>query len=177
MTAEIAVMNRIGVALAADSAVTLAGGEGKIYTSADKLFQLSKVAPVGVMVYGNTNLAGVPWETIIKTFRRELGDKTFGNLEGYVHGLIRFLSAKPAVFRPKVQLNEARELVELLFQNVCDDIYEKLKHDFGENTEISEDDFKNAASEVIEKKLDVVRKQELIIGLPKNIKATLRKNG
>jgi len=52
MTAEIAIMNRIGVAIAADRAVTLGGGEGKIYTSSDKLFQLSTVAPVGIMIYG-----------------------------------------------------------------------------------------------------------------------------
>ncbi len=52
MTAEIGVMNRLGVALAADSAVTIGGDARKVYSSADKLFQLSLGAPVGVMVYG-----------------------------------------------------------------------------------------------------------------------------
>lgn len=40
MTAQVAVLNTIGVALAADSAVTL-GAASKVYTSADKLFQLT----------------------------------------------------------------------------------------------------------------------------------------
>ena len=66
MTAEVAILNRIGVALAADSAATIGRGRGgKIYSSADKLFQLSHSDPVGVMVYGNANFIGVPWETII----------------------------------------------------------------------------------------------------------------
>ena len=59
MTAEVAVLNSVGVALAADSAVTVGLQTGKIYTSADKLFQLSDHAPVGVMVYGSANFLGV----------------------------------------------------------------------------------------------------------------------
>jgi hypothetical protein len=36
MTAEVAVLNSNGVALAADSAVTIGQEEGKVYTLADK---------------------------------------------------------------------------------------------------------------------------------------------
>ncbi|WP_230079588.1 hypothetical protein [Serratia marcescens] len=52
MTAEIAVFNKSAVALAADSAVTISGGDGvsKIYNGADKLFALSRHHPVGIMV-------------------------------------------------------------------------------------------------------------------------------
>ena len=38
-----------------------------------KLFTLSKYHPVGVMIYNNASLLGVPLETIIKLFRRDLG--------------------------------------------------------------------------------------------------------
>ncbi len=41
MTAEVAVMNTMAVALAADSAVTI--GKGKIYNTANKLFELSRI--------------------------------------------------------------------------------------------------------------------------------------
>ena len=43
MTAEIAIMNKEAIALAADSAVTLSVGEEsrKIFTSANKIFTLS----------------------------------------------------------------------------------------------------------------------------------------
>jgi len=71
MTAEVAVLNSNGVALAADSAVTVGQEEGKVYTSADKLFQLSEYAPVGIMVYDSATFLGVPWETVIKCYRAE----------------------------------------------------------------------------------------------------------
>ena len=51
MTAEVAVMNSQAVALAADSAMTINYPDGqKIYNSVNKLFMLSKYAPVGIMV-------------------------------------------------------------------------------------------------------------------------------
>ena len=53
MTAEIAILNREAVALAADSAVTIGFG-AKIYNSANKLFCLSYLHPIGVMISGNS---------------------------------------------------------------------------------------------------------------------------
>lgn len=59
MASELAVLNKLGVALAADSAVTIGGGPAlKIYDTVNKLFALSKRAPVGVMVYGNADFMG-----------------------------------------------------------------------------------------------------------------------
>ncbi len=66
MTAEITVMNKSAVALAADSAVTLGPpGNGKIYDTVNKVFSLSKFHPVGIMIYGNAEFMRIPWETII----------------------------------------------------------------------------------------------------------------
>ena len=60
MTAEVVVMNRSAVALAADSKVTI-GGE-KTYDTVNKIFTLSKVHPIGVMVFGNADFMHYPWE-------------------------------------------------------------------------------------------------------------------
>lgn len=57
MTCEVVVMNQRGIALAADSAVTLGDGR-KIYHSAEKLFPLSASSSVGIMTYGNTDFMG-----------------------------------------------------------------------------------------------------------------------
>ena len=81
MTAEVGVLNRLGVALAADSAVSIGREANKIWTSADKLFHLSQSAPVGLMVYGNANFIGIPWETVVKEFRRELAGSRFDRLD------------------------------------------------------------------------------------------------
>jgi hypothetical protein len=74
MTAEIAVMNKWAVALAADSKVTISGTEAsKTYDTVNKVFTLSKVHPVGIMIFGNAEFMEYPWETIIKLYRRQKG--------------------------------------------------------------------------------------------------------
>jgi len=79
MTAEAAIMNRNGVVLAADSAVTAeisSSGDNEIYNSVHKLFRLSD--SMGVMVYGSASFLGVPWEIIIKLYKQEISDKKDG---------------------------------------------------------------------------------------------------
>ena len=61
MTCEVAVMNKRGVALAADSAVTLGNGR-KIYHTAEKLYSLSPSIPVAVMTFGAADMMNVPWK-------------------------------------------------------------------------------------------------------------------
>ena len=89
MTAEIAILNKTAVALAADSAITF--GPQKIYNSGNKLFSLSVYRPVGIMVYGNAEFLGVPWETIIKMYRANLKKKKYGKLMDYAKDFISFL--------------------------------------------------------------------------------------
>ena len=104
MTSEVVVMNRMGVALAADSAATIEMGENsKLRNSALKLFMLSKYRPVGVMVYNNADLLGVPLETIIKLFRRGLGRRSFGTVAEYGNELIDFLDGNASLFPESVQ--------------------------------------------------------------------------
>ncbi len=67
MTAEVLVMNKQGVALAADSAVTVGGR--KVYNSANKIFRLSKKSSIGILVYANSEINGIPLEILIKSFR------------------------------------------------------------------------------------------------------------
>ena len=97
MTAEIAVFNRNAVALAADSAITVGDG-GKIYNTANKLFTLSKYQPGGVMVYGNATIMGMPWETVIKTYRDRLGRKSFPRLNEYASDFLKFLESALDLF-------------------------------------------------------------------------------
>jgi hypothetical protein len=117
MTAEIAVMNRMGVALAADSAVTIGESGHKVYTSAEKLFQLSEVAPIGVMVYGNAGYAQLPWETVIKAYRKRLGKEVRSTIEEYCQDFTAFLRENPDLFPPENRLLVMKSVVYHLF---CD---------------------------------------------------------
>lgn len=121
MTAEIAILNKHGVALAADSAVSI--GQQKVYNSANKLFALSKTQPVGVMIYGSAEFMGTPWETIIKYYRsRHLKERSFATLQEYADDFVDFLGTTE-IF-PKS--SEARFLCHLV-DNLCKAITDSLK--------------------------------------------------
>jgi len=108
MTAEIAILNRNAVALAADSAVTLQHPKGyKIYNTVSKLFMLSKFRPIGIMVYGAAEIMDVPWETLIKMFRSELGARKFDTVEQYAETLLKWLESNQSLFPPKRQAQMA----------------------------------------------------------------------
>jgi len=91
MTVEIGILNKQGIALAADSAVTI-GNRQKFYNTANKLFALSKYNSVGIMVYSNSDFMGCPIEILIKEYRKKLGDKPFGTLKEYWDDFLIFLN-------------------------------------------------------------------------------------
>lgn len=93
MTAEIAVLNRSAVALAADSAGTIgSGASSKIYNAFNKIFELSEREPVAVMIYGGLDFMGLPLEVLIKEYRRLRLGKTFPTLQGYAEDFREYLS-------------------------------------------------------------------------------------
>ncbi|MCL1993006.1 MAG: hypothetical protein FWG66_08670 [Spirochaetes bacterium] len=94
MTAEVAILNNQGVAIAADSAVTMSfhWGEKKTYYTTDKIFQISKKHPVGVMVYNQADFMGINWKILINEYSKQLGEKTFDTLEEYMKNFIAFLT-------------------------------------------------------------------------------------
>ena len=55
------------------------------------------------MVYNNASLLGVPMETIIKVFRRQLGKKAYAELRQYGEALIEFLDENEELFPKDVQ--------------------------------------------------------------------------
>ncbi len=91
MTAEIVALNHGAVALAADSAVTVTmAGRQKVLRTADKLFALSETQPVAVMFYNNASLMDIPWETIIKCYRKQLGDRSFDRVADYAQDFLSY---------------------------------------------------------------------------------------
>lgn len=91
MTAIVGVLNKQAIAVAADSAVTIGGGV-KIYDKANKVFTLSKHHPVGIAVYSNASFnSSIPWEIIIKMFRKELGDEELDSVRAYADKFLTYL--------------------------------------------------------------------------------------
>ncbi len=106
MTCEVAVMNKYAVVIAADSAVTTSSGNGneRYSKGGNKIFQLSRVEPVGGMIYGSATLDGVPWEIIIKNFRDRMGSTKYGALRDYATAFFDFVK-RAAFFFPQADLD------------------------------------------------------------------------
>jgi len=108
MTAEICMMNRLAVVLAADSATTVSGWidgkrEERYFKGANKVFQLSDMQPVGLMIYDSADILNVPWELIIKSFRQHINSKSFNTVEEYARELFSYLSDSPRFFPEAIQ--------------------------------------------------------------------------
>jgi hypothetical protein len=107
MTAEIAILNREAVAVAADSAVSLMIGMAerpeKIFTSANKIFSLSPEHPICIMIYNYASFMGIPWETIIGMYRKKLGSATFDTLFDTASHFIDFLTHDSELVPPDVE--------------------------------------------------------------------------
>lgn len=147
MTSEVIIANSQGIAMAADSAVTINGQ--KIYNSALKLFSLSKFAPIGVMIYGGAALAGAPWETIIKVFRHELGQKKLDTLNEYALAFIAHINSYPYWHSDSDKLQVGRA-IHTVFSTLLSNLENKVSLHFKDNEALSDDQTNQFLKEIIE---------------------------
>lgn len=115
MTAEIAVLNKGAIALAADSTMTVTG-TGKSYP-VNKLFALSRRHPVGAMVYSNSEFMGVPWETLLKMYRRQLSLAGQPTIRAYADDFLRYIG-ESAACTEEAEATNLRRLATELFRGV-----------------------------------------------------------
>ena len=116
MTCEIAIMNLNAITLAADSSTTVrrwvnGKEEQRFFKGANKIFQLSESEPVGVMIYGGASLQDIPWEIVVKEFRKHLGQRSFPDLNGYADAFFKYTakhgSLFPVDYRERIFIDEA----------------------------------------------------------------------
>ncbi len=133
MTVEVGVLNKQGVALATDSAVTIGNGS-KFYNTANKLFALSKYNPVGIMVYSNAEIMGYPVEILIKEYRRKLGNKHYGTVKEYWEDFLKYLIK---VFEDKDNKNYYFNQIYMFLSTldrIINNEVEKLRNSFEDST-------------------------------------------
>jgi hypothetical protein len=151
MTAEIVIMNREAVAIASDSAVTMTGADHqKVFTSANKIFRLSHYHPVGIMIYGNAGLMEVPWDTIIKIYRNNLGKTKYNKLKDYANDFINFLDKANPLFPLSIQDEHLNQNIHSYFGLIKEEILDRFKSIIKRNNFISNIEMKQIISDVIE---------------------------
>ena len=121
MTAIVGVLNKHAIAIAADSAVTM-GNTHKVINCANKIFTLSKYFPVAVMTYNNASFMGVPWDIIIKEYRRQLKNKCFLKLDDYVSDFIKFLHLHHFFSDDETQLFYINMILNSFYDTCCYEI-------------------------------------------------------
>jgi len=176
MTAEIALMNKEAIALAADSAVTMTTGSiPKIFPSANKIFALSKYHPVGIMIYGAASFMGVPWEIIIKIYRNKLCKKSFLKLEDYAKDFISFIDNGNDLFPEHVQESFIKGWLASYFEYINKKISEEVSVRIKEVGQLTKNDTNQIITKVIEAQRSIWEKAELIQGIPDDFEAEIMK--
>ena len=175
MTAEVAVMNRQAIALAADSAATFREETGqKIFTSASKIFTLSKYQPVGVMIYGNASLMGVPWETIIKIYRDRLGQQTFKTIGDYAENFLTFLTEEKQLFADDEQKWYVERSIRSYFRFISKEITETVEKTIKAKGEIDEITTEEITARIVKDHLTRWREAELALSVPEDFTRNFR---
>lgn len=117
MTAIVGILNKKGIAIAADSAVTFTNAskvvtrneegeevtlfQDKVINSGDKMLRLKDKQPVAVMTVQNANLVQLPWDVIIRWYRKQRDDSGFPNLQDYIEDFMAFVNSD--VIKPHIK--------------------------------------------------------------------------
>jgi hypothetical protein len=137
MTAVVGILNKQGIAIAADSAVTVSGTNNrKVYNSANKIFTLSKYCPVSVAIYNNAQFMGIPWEILIKEYRKQLRKNSFNTLSEYKDDFFNWLKKNKYFINQEDAGNNAFNDFMAFIQAVLNDAHKKyqdFKNNFQDN--------------------------------------------
>lgn len=137
MTAIVGILNKRAAVMAADSAITTTRGDRRrIYNTATKIFSLSDDYPVGVMMYGCTEFMGIPWELVIKLYKKQHGHECFGTLLGYIDNFAKFLSSGVLPIDDEAMHDYVLGEIYSFYHEVKGNVEWKVRED----TTISEDD-------------------------------------
>lgn len=91
MTTIVAIINKNGVSLASDRAWS-ALWINKVYDT-NKLFMLSSKQPIGIAIYELIQFMWIPWEVLIKEYRRKLWNKSFKDINSYKTDFLKYLNS------------------------------------------------------------------------------------
>ncbi len=172
MTAEVLIMNKNGVAMAADSAATLTSnlGIGKVYNSANKLFRLSKTSSIGILIYANSSINNIPWELIIKKFRSKTNKKHWQTLRECTNSFIQYLNTIE-IDKEKSEKWYVKSVIEKIV-NYFSEIFQKTIIQIiskGLNTDEQEKEINKTITDIVTNELQMLNSANDFIGIPSNI--------
>jgi hypothetical protein len=161
MTAEVLIMNKHAVAIAADSAATRnIYGYPKIANTANKLFRLSKKSSVGILLYNNSRINDIPFELLVKDFRAEHLDCDFNELSEYAESFLDYLG-NCKINTKEIESNYVKNVVEFMVS----DIYSISQQYFQENNIVDSSEIIIKMKIFLENRLHSIREKPLYEGV------------
>lgn len=105
MTSVVGILNKQGLAIAADSAVTRTRNksgkqEEKATKNGNKMVRMSNDDPIAVMITGGADFLGVPWDVIVRRFRQRKGEekKHYPTVEACVNDFFDYVASNDALW-------------------------------------------------------------------------------
>lgn len=139
MTAIVGIINKQGVAFAADSAAThTVSSTRKITNHANKIFELSKVYPIGVALCGSLAFQGVEWEDIIKMYRKSIGDKSLDTVDDYARDFWSYVRTSILSRFTKEQVQDSKYVIQQFLNEAIHTAADILKKDGKEKGKASD---------------------------------------
>ena len=108
MTAIVGILNKKGIAIAADSAITFTDANNEVYknqegekviisqdkiiNSGDKMLRLKDKQPISVMIVGNANMMYYPWDVIVRWYRKQKDSSSLPHFHDYVDDFMDFIN-------------------------------------------------------------------------------------
>jgi hypothetical protein len=120
VTAEVAILNKTAVALAADSAVTISAGasQHKIFDSADKLFELTQADPIAVMINNDMSFMEAPLPVLIKEYRNTA--PRFARVADAGDAFLSYLNDFAAASPNRIKLQSLEDAIRPAIQHLSD---------------------------------------------------------
>ena len=126
------------------------------------------------MVYGNADLTGVPWETIIKCFRRELGDQRLPHLRDYADRLIDYITGHKLMFSEQSQERQFLTSVFTEFVDILREIDRNIEEAIPQGGSVEESSIRAIVISTIRNRHKTWVKAERLPGVPTNYEETIQ---
>lgn len=162
MTAVVGLLNKKGVALAADSAVTRTRGfNEKVTKNGNKMVRLSNAVPVSVMLTGNGDFMRTQWDIIIRHYREHRGDIKHDTVESCMYDFFRYIADHGLFVKSELVIEYLQHQLSRFFEQVEGNLDEKFKKRDTDGRLVSP----KSTQKAIEKVLDRLSKKWLKDGI------------
>ena len=130
MTSVVGILNKRGAAIAADSAVTRGRNKGgrrnvKVTKNGNKMIRLSDVDSIAVMITGNADFLGVPWDVIIRRYRQQKGSVHQPTVEAAARALFNYIATNSVFWSESACMAFLNGLAESLFEKAVNNMFDE----------------------------------------------------